>query len=58
MAAIDQDTLDTRLKAVARTALAVEELDAATLKALAQSQMDPRHDPLDAPFDQVQSAAR
>ncbi len=40
-----------RLKAAAPTALAVEELDAATLKALAASRMDPRHDPLDALID-------
>lgn len=55
MTATGQDTLSTRLKP---TALAVEELDAATLKALAESRMDPRHDPLDALLDQVQSAAR
>lgn len=40
-----------RLKASAPTALAVEELDAATLQALAASRMDPRHDPLDALLD-------
>lgn len=40
-----------RLKASAPTALAVEELDAATLKALAVSRMDSRHDPLDALLD-------
>jgi len=36
-----------RLKAAAPTALAVEELDSATLRALAASHMDRRHDPLD-----------
>lgn len=40
-----------RLKAAAPTALAVEELDAATLRALAASRMDPRHDRLDALID-------
>jgi PHD/YefM family antitoxin component YafN of YafNO toxin-antitoxin module len=40
-----------RLKAAAPTALAVEELDAATLRALAASRMDPRHGPLDALMD-------
>ena len=57
MTAIDHDTLDSRLNATAPIALAVEELDAATLKALAESRMDQRHDPLDALLDQVQSAA-
>ncbi len=55
MAVIGKDALGTRLKA---TALAVEELDAATLHALADSRMDPRHNPLDALLDQVQSVAR
>ena len=40
-----------RLKATAPTVLAVEELDAATLKALAASRMDPRHAELDALMD-------
>jgi hypothetical protein len=40
-----------RLKAAAPTTLAVEALDAATLKALAQSRMDLRYDPLDALLD-------
>ena len=40
-----------RLKATAPTALAVEELDAATLKALAASRMDQRHDHLNALMD-------
>lgn len=35
-----------RLKATAATVLAVEELDTATLKALAASRMDQRHDHL------------
>ena len=51
MTATGQDTLSTRLNATAPIALAVEELDAATLKALADSRMDPRHDPLDALLD-------
>lgn len=40
-----------RLKAAAPIALAVEELDAATLKALAASRMDARHDELDELMD-------
>ena len=40
-----------RLKATAPTALAVEELDGATLKALAASRMDSRHDHLNALMD-------
>jgi PHD/YefM family antitoxin component YafN of YafNO toxin-antitoxin module len=40
-----------RLKATAPTALAVEELDAATLKALAASRMDQRHDQLNLLMD-------
>lgn len=40
-----------RLKATALTALAVEELDGATLKALAASRMDSRHDHLNALMD-------
>ena len=40
-----------RLKATAATALAVEEVDGATLKALAASRMDRRHDHLDALMD-------
>lgn len=35
-----------RLKAAAPTALAVEELDAAALRALAASRMNPRHESL------------
>ena len=37
-----------RLKAMVPTALAIEELDTATLKALAASRMNSRHDHLDA----------
>lgn len=40
-----------RLKAMASTALAVEELDGATLNALAASGMDARHDHLIALMD-------
>ena len=40
-----------RLKAAAPTALAVEALDGATLKALAASRMDARHHHLDAQID-------
>lgn len=40
-----------RLKATAPIALAVEELDDATLRALAASRMDGCHDPLDALMD-------
>jgi PHD/YefM family antitoxin component YafN of YafNO toxin-antitoxin module len=40
-----------RLRAAASAALAVEELDGATLKALAASRMDSRHDHLDALMD-------
>jgi PHD/YefM family antitoxin component YafN of YafNO toxin-antitoxin module len=40
-----------RLKAFVPTAVAVEELDAATLRALAASRMDPRHATLDALMD-------
>ena len=40
-----------RLKATVPTALAVEELDSATLKALAASRMDARHDQLDLLMD-------
>jgi PHD/YefM family antitoxin component YafN of YafNO toxin-antitoxin module len=40
-----------RLKATAPTALAVEELDGATLKALAALRMDSRHDHLNALMD-------
>lgn len=40
-----------RLKATAATALAVDELDAATLRALAASRMDARHAQLDALMD-------
>jgi PHD/YefM family antitoxin component YafN of YafNO toxin-antitoxin module len=40
-----------RLKAIAATALAIDELDGATLKALAASRMDPRHDHLNALMD-------
>lgn len=40
-----------RLKAMAAEALAVEQLDAATLKALAASRMDGRHDRLNALMD-------
>lgn len=40
-----------RLKATAPTALAVEELDAATLNALAASRMDQGHDHLNALMD-------
>lgn len=40
-----------RLKATAAAALPVEELDAATLKALAASRMDARHSHLDALMD-------
>jgi len=40
-----------RLKAAASAALAVEELDGATLQALAASRMDARHDHLDALMD-------
>lgn len=40
-----------RLKAAAATARAVEELDGATLKALAASRMDQRHDQLNRLMD-------
>lgn len=40
-----------RLKAASPSALAVDELDGATLKALAASRMDPRHDHLDSLMD-------
>lgn len=40
-----------RLKAAVPVALAVEELDAATLRALAASRMDARHDHLDSLMD-------
>lgn len=40
-----------RLKALAPTALAVEELSSASLKALARSRMDPRHDQLNLLMD-------
>jgi hypothetical protein len=40
-----------RLKAQARQVLAVEELDDATLAALAESRMDPRHAHLDELLD-------
>jgi PHD/YefM family antitoxin component YafN of YafNO toxin-antitoxin module len=40
-----------RLKASAVTALAVDELDAATLQALAAARMDARHDHLNALMD-------
>jgi len=40
-----------RLKAAAATALAVEELDSATLKALAASRMDQAHDKLNLLMD-------
>ena len=40
-----------RLKAAAPTALAIEELDGATLKALAASRMDRRHDHLNGLMD-------
>jgi PHD/YefM family antitoxin component YafN of YafNO toxin-antitoxin module len=40
-----------QLKARAGHALAVEELDAATLRALAASRMDPRHADLDSLLD-------
>lgn len=40
-----------RLKALAPTARSVDELDAATLKALAASRMDRRHDDLNALID-------
>ena len=40
-----------RLKATASTALAIEELDSETLKALAASRMDRRHDLLDQLMD-------
>ena len=40
-----------RLKATASTALAIEELDSETLKALAASRMDRRHDHLDQLMD-------
>ena len=40
-----------RLKAAVAVALAVEELDDATLRALAVSRMDPRHVDLDALID-------
>lgn len=40
-----------RLKALAPTALAVEELSAATLRALAGSRMDARHDQLNLLMD-------
>ena len=41
-----------KLKIQARRALAVEELDAATLKALAESRMDDRHAGLDKLLDE------
>ncbi len=40
-----------RLKAMAATAVAVEELDSETLRALAASRMDQRHDPLNLLMD-------
>lgn len=40
-----------QLKALAPTALAVEELSSASLKALAGSRMDPRHDQLNLLMD-------
>jgi len=41
-----------RLKALLPTALAVEELDADTLKALAASRMNPKHDRLNELMDE------
>ena len=50
IAARDYDEYQ-RLKATAPTALVTEELDGATLKALAASRMDSRHDHLNALMD-------
>jgi PHD/YefM family antitoxin component YafN of YafNO toxin-antitoxin module len=41
-----------KLKALAPTAFAVEELDAETLRALAKVRMDPRHDHLNKLLDE------